>query len=203
MNKSKLSGRLPLLEDYERQINEYETLKKEDAVKLFPGYEEYPSIEVTGGSLKKMSSEQGWDNKFTIKVSKNYYNLQKHPNAKWFASETKDNKTDKENKEEPKRVVWRPNMTDDEYDEYLAYTEWQRRTNKKDGEKDDEKEDIQYVSYIATGFFKDGSEYLTDYDSKEEMDDDIASLKNKLDMSSVIRYGVTDDGYEVDLSGGR
>ena len=69
-----------------KKISEAVILNKEEAAKSFPGYEEYPNIDITG-SLRGMASQYGWNNKYTIKVGKYYYNLEGHPNASMLLNE--------------------------------------------------------------------------------------------------------------------
>lgn len=57
------------------------TVKIVNAERMFPKYEEYPNISITG-SLMGMKKIYGWDNKYVVRIGSYYYNLRGHPLAK-------------------------------------------------------------------------------------------------------------------------
>lgn len=59
-------------------MNMAKTVRIKDAEVLFPNYEEYPSISVTG-SLLGMKKLYGWNTKFVVRIGGYYYNLSGHP----------------------------------------------------------------------------------------------------------------------------
>lgn len=59
------------------------TLRINEALRIFPHYDDYPNIDITG-SLTGMKRIYGWDTKYVVGIGKYYYNLKAHPNAKNF-----------------------------------------------------------------------------------------------------------------------
>lgn len=55
------------------------TVRIAEAEKLFPGYDEYPNISVTG-SLRGMRDKYGVNLKYYVRIGGYYYNLRGYPN---------------------------------------------------------------------------------------------------------------------------
>jgi hypothetical protein len=56
------------------------TVRLKDAESIFPKYDDYPSISVTG-SLIGMRDIYGWNLYYVVRIGGYYYNLKGHPNV--------------------------------------------------------------------------------------------------------------------------